>query len=644
MPKKIIRHPFLSCTFAAEFVTEKYENKKSLSEVNQSVDVTAIKSPWKRFMAFLGPAYLISVGYMDPGNWATDITGGSKFGYTLLWVLVVSNVIALLLQSFSARLGLVTGKDLAQASRDMYPPFINFSLYIFAEIAIAACDLAEVIGMAIGLKLLFHFPLWLGICITVLDTFVLLMLLKVGIRKLEAFIISLVSIIGISFLIEMFFAKPDMGDVMAGLIPSKLSNEALYVSLAILGATVMPHNLYLHSSLVQTRKFKRTAPDIKKSIRFNIIDSTIALNLALFVNAAILILAASTFFVNGYFEVNQIEDAYKFLEPLLGSSWAPILFAVALIASGQSSTVTGTLAGQIIMEGHLQLRIQPWMRRLLTRLLAVIPALLTCLIAGEESTGKLLVLSQFILSLQLPFAIVPLIFFTGDKKIMGEFAVRPLFKILGWIAVIMIAGLNFYFVMLQVSDWVHDPTMAFSSKFMIATVCIYVFVILFFIMIYPAIRKSKKQKDFVLHGQNKITIANMGVPQKVFVTVDFSSADNKAINRAIQMGGKDATYNLLHVVETPGAIIYGEETVDFETRKDIELIEQYVEQLKSQGYKAAFLLGYGNPKQAIPELTNRHGADMLVIGTHGHGGLKDLLFGTTVEAVRHKITAPLLVV
>jgi len=625
-------------------VKEKYENKKSLSEVNQSVDVTSIKSPWKRFFAFLGPAYLISVGYMDPGNWATDITGGSKFGYTLLWVLVVSNLIALLLQSFSARLGLVTGKDLAQASRDMYPPAINFSLYIFAEIAIAACDLAEVIGMAIGLKLLFHLPLWLGICITVLDTFMLLLLLKIGIRKLEAFIITLVTIIGISFLIEIIFAKPVWSDVAMGLIPSLPSNEALYVSLAILGATVMPHNLYLHSSLVQTRKFRRTSFDIKKAIRFNIIDSAVALNLALFVNAAILILSASTFYVNGYFDVNQIEDAYKFLEPLLGVALAPILFAVALIASGQSSTVTGTLAGQIIMEGHLQLRIQPWMRRLLTRLLAVIPALLTCLIAGEESTGELLVLSQFILSLQLPFAIVPLIFFTSDKKIMGEFAVRPLFKMLGWVAVILIAGLNFYFVMLQVSDWVNDPGIAFSYKFLISVVCLYVFIVLFFVMLYPVIMRSKKQKEFLLHGQNKITIDSLGVLEKIFVTVDFSPADSKAINRAVQMGGKNATYHLLHVVETPGAIIYGEETVDFETRKDIELIEEYVRQLKEQGYKAAFLLGYGNPKQAIPELTNKHGADMLVIGTHGHGGLKDLLFGTTVEAVRHKIKAPLLVV
>ncbi|MGZ3903443.1 MAG: Nramp family divalent metal transporter [Bacteroidia bacterium] len=625
-------------------MNRRIQNTKSLSEVNQSVDTTGIQSKWKRLFAFFGPAYLISVGYMDPGNWATDIAGGSKFGYALLWVLVVSNLIALLLQSFSARLGLVTGKDLAQASRDMYPAVVNFSLYIFAELAIAACDLAEVLGMAIGLKLLFHFPLWMGICITVLDTFLLLFLLRIGMRKMEAFIVGLVCIIGVSFLIEMLFAHPNPGEVASGLIPSMPNMDALYVSLAILGATVMPHNLYLHSSLVQTRKFNRTPLGIMKAIKFNIIDSAIALNLALFVNAAILILAASAFFKNGYFEVSQIEDAYKFLSPLLGHSIAPILFAVALIAAGQSSTVTGTLAGQIIMEGHLQLRIQPWMRRLLTRLLAILPALITCFAMGEDATGKLLVLSQFILSMQLPFAIVPLIFFTSDKKIMGEFAVKPLFRFLGWIAVIIIAGLNFYFILSQVNDLVHDDSISFTSKFLVAIVCLYVYVVLFFIMIYPALMKSKKQKEFLLHGENKIQIQNLQKPKNIYITVDFSSSDHKALNHAVQLGGKEASYSLLHVVETPGAIIYGAETEDFETRKDIELIEEYVHQLKQQGYNTNFLLGYGNPKQAIPQLVNQHGADVLVIGTHGHKGFKDLFFGTTVEAVRHKISVPLLVV
>ena len=618
--------------------------KNSLSEVHQSVDVTNIKSPFKKFLAFLGPAYLISVGYMDPGNWATDITGGSKFGYSLLWVLVVSNLIALLLQSFSARLGIVTGKDLAQASRDMYPPLINFCLYIFAEIAIAACDLAEVLGMAIGLELLFHLPLWMGISVTILDTFLLLYLMKIGIRKVEAFIVGLIFVIGASFLIELFFAKPDVVEIAGGLIPSFKSNEAVYVALAILGATIMPHNLYLHSSLVQTRKFTRTPFDIKKAIRFNIIDSAIALNLALFVNASILILSASAFFNHGMFGVTQIEDAYKFLQPLLGSSLAPILFAVALIASGQSSTITGTLAGQIIMEGHLQLRIQPWLRRLITRMLAIIPALLTVLIMGEAATGNLLVLSQFILSLQLPFAIIPLIYFTGNKKMMGDFATSNFYRTLAWVATALITGLNFYFVLIQMNEWVHSDTISFTAKFFMSIACLLVFVVLLFVIIYPILKKNKKQKQFTLHQQHSLILKNVAAPKNIFISLDFSSADNKALNYALTLGGKDADYKLLHIVETPGAIIYGAETEDFETRKDIEIIEKYVEKLKEQGINVSYLIGYGSPKKAIPELVNKHGADMLVMGTHGHTGIKDLLFGTTVEDVRHNISIPLILV
>ncbi len=625
-------------------MTDGHEHKKSLNEVHQTVDVTAIKSPFKKFLAFLGPAYLISVGYMDPGNWATDITGGSKFGYSLLWVLVVSNLIALLLQSFSARLGIVTGKDLAQASRDMYPPIINFFLYLFAEIAIAACDLAEVLGMAIGLELLFHFPLWLGISITIFDTFLLLFLLKIGIKKVEAFIIALIAVIGISFLIELFFAKPELTQIAGGLIPTFKSNEAVYVALAILGATIMPHNLYLHSSLVQTRKFKRTPIDIKKAIRFNNIDSAIALNLALFVNASILILSASAFFSNGLFGVTEIQDAYKFLQPLLGSSLAPILFAVALIASGQSSTITGTLAGQIIMEGHLQLRIQPWLRRLITRLLAIVPALLTVLLMGEGATGNLLVLSQFILSLQLPFAIIPLIYFTGDKHIMGDFTVRPTYKVLAWVATALITGLNFYFVLVQSNEWVHDDRISFTAKFFLSVACLLVFVILLFVIIYPILKSNKKQKTFTLHSQHKLKLKSMEAPKNIFISLDFSSADNKALNYALTLGGKDAKYKLMHIVETPGAMIYGAETEDYETRKDVEIMEKHVALLEEQGIKVSYLIGYGNPKKAIPQLVNKHGADMLVMGTHGHSGIKDLLLGTTVEDVRHNISVPLVIV
>ena len=404
-----------------------------MDEVHESINTTSQKSLWKRILSFFGPAYLISVGYMDPGNWATDIAGGSQFGYSLLWVLLMSNIMALLLQSLSARLGIVRGKDLAQASKESYPKFINYILYFLAEIAIAATDLAEVLGMAIGLQLLFDIPLLWGVCFTMLDTFILLFLINKGIRKMEAFIIALISIIGLSFLFEMFFAKPDFTAVASGLIPSIPDSDALYIAIGIIGATVMPHNLYLHSSLVQTRKFNRDFKSIKQAIKYNLIDSTIALNLAFFVNAAILILAAATFYKNGMFQIAEIQDAHKLLAPLLGSKWAPILFALALIAAGQSSTVTGTLAGQIVMEGYLNLRIQPWVRRIITRILAIVPAVLTILILGEGATGKLLVFSQVILSLQLGFAVIPLIHFVSNKKLMGKFAIKTPIKIISWI-------------------------------------------------------------------------------------------------------------------------------------------------------------------------------------------------------------------
>ncbi|MBC7861964.1 MAG: Nramp family divalent metal transporter, partial [Bacteroidia bacterium] len=349
---------------------------KSLEEVNQSVNTTKAVGGVRKFLAFAGPAYMVSVGYMDPGNWATDIAGGAKFGYSLIWVLVMSNLIALLLQSHCARLGIVAGKDLAQASRETYSKFVNGFLYILAEIAIAACDLAEVIGMAIGLKLLFDIPLLAGVCITVLDTFLLLFLLNYGIRKLEAIIIFLVALIGLSFLAELIFVHPSMSGIASGLIPKLENSDALKIAIGIIGATVMPHNLYLHSSLVQTRKFERTDIGIKKAIKYNVIDSAIALNAALFVNAAILILAAAAFHTSGHQDVEKIEDAHKLLAPLLGTVAAPILFAIALLASGQSSTITGTLAGQIIMEGYLNLRIQPWLRRLITRALAIGPAMI----------------------------------------------------------------------------------------------------------------------------------------------------------------------------------------------------------------------------------------------------------------------------
>src|ERR1035437_5562287 len=427
-------------------------SRKSLEEVHSSVE-TDKSSFFKKLFAFMGPAYLISVGYMDPGNWATDIAGGSQFGYKLLWVLVMSNLIALLLQSLSARLGLVRGLDLAQASRAFYPPLVNFLNWILAEIAIAACDLAEVIGMAIGLQLLFHIPLLAGVSITIVDTLLLLLLQRHGIRKMEAFILILIATIGFAFIAELMFAKPNGTEILKGFIPSIPNNDALYIAIGIIGATVMPHNLYLHSSLVQTRKIDRTPKGIKEAIKFNFIDSFIALNAALFINAAILILAAAAFFSTGLIHVAEIQDAHKLLHDILGSNLAPILFAVALIAAGQSSTLTGTLSGQIVMEGFLNLRIQPWLRRLITRLLAIIPAFITIYYFGEEKLGALLVLSQVILSMQLGFAVIPLIHFTSDKIKMGEFVSKTWVKICAWVTAIIIVVLNLKLVIETITGW-----------------------------------------------------------------------------------------------------------------------------------------------------------------------------------------------
>ncbi|RMD97856.1 MAG: divalent metal cation transporter MntH, partial [Bacteroidetes bacterium] len=361
---------------------------------------------------------------------------------------------ALLLQSLSSRLGIVSGRDLAQASKETYSRPVNFILYLLAEIAIAATDLAEVLGMAIGLQLLFGLPLIWGVLLTFLDTFLLLFLIQRGMRIMEAFILALIAIIGIAFLVEMIFAKPDMGELVKGFVPSLPDESALYIAIGIIGATVMPHNLYLHSSLVQSRKFVRNLSDTKGALRFNFIDSAIALNMAFFVNAAILVLAAATFYKSGLYDVEEIQDAYRFLEPILGSKLAPVCFAVALIAAGQSSTLTGTLAGQIVMEGYLNLRIQPWLRRMITRLLAIVPAVLAISILGEEVTGEMLILSQVVLSLQLGFAIIPLIHFVSDKRRMGKLAIGPVVKTLSWICALIIVGLNVKLVYDEINSWI----------------------------------------------------------------------------------------------------------------------------------------------------------------------------------------------
>jgi manganese transport protein len=617
---------------------------KSLEEVHSSIS-TSDKSRWRKLLAFFGPAYLISVGYMDPGNWATDIAGGSQFGYSLIWVLLMSNLTALLLQSHCARLGIVTGKDLAQASRENYPPFINLFLYGLAEIAIAACDLAEVIGMAIGIHLLFPgVSILMGVCVTVLDSFILLFLLNRGIRKLEAFIISLVLLIGVSFLIQLIIAKPDLGEVAKGLIPGIANEDALYIAIGIIGATVMPHNLYLHSSLVQTRKFSRNPTDIKKAIRYNVIDSTIALNFALFVNAAILILAAASFFEHGIHNVTDIEDAHKLLEPMLGSTMAPLLFAVALIAAGQSSTVKGTLAGQIVMEGYLNLRLQPWIRRLLTRLIAIIPALLVILIMGEGSTGKLLILSQVILSLQLGFAVIPLIHFVSDRNRMGEFTIPLWQKVFSWIAAIIIITLNIKLVYSQLADWINSSDSPILISFTIVPLCLFCMMMLLYIAIVPFITKNKIKSvkfhtDFTL-----IHFEETAGYKKIAISVDFSTSDSKAINRAISLAEKDSEFVLIHVLESTNAFVYGEDAFDMESEDDYQFLKQYAKQLIDKGYKCHVVLGYGRPKTVIPNLVTKNNCDLLVMGTHGHKTFKDILLGTTIEGVRHNIKVPLVLV
>lgn len=618
---------------------------KSLEEVNASVN-THTGSTFKRLLAFLGPAYMISVGYMDPGNWATDIAGGSRFGYSLLWVLVMSNIIALLLQSHCVRLGIVTGKDLAQASRQNYPRFVNLFLYLLAEIAIAACDLAEVIGMAIGLHLLFPgLSILAGVCITVFDSFILLFLLNKGIRKLEAFIISLIGLIALSFLVEILIAQPSGIEIAKGLRPMIENDSALYIAIGIIGATVMPHNLYLHSSLVQTRKFNRTPTDIKKAIRFNTIDSVIALNLALFVNAAILILSAATFHKNGMHDVAEIQDAHRLLEPMLGSAFAPMLFAVALIAAGQSSTITGTLAGQVVMEGYLNFRLRPWVRRLLTRLIAIIPAFITILLMGDEATGKLLILSQVILSLQLGFAIIPLIHFVSDRKKMGEFVIPFWQKAGSWAAALIIVGLNARLVYSEIADLLNNHSHPLLISFTVVPLCVFCFLMLLYITVIPFITKEKSHISQGFHHNTAPLRLDLNrVVNRIAVTVDFSSSDNKAINKAIQLGNENTILVLIHVLESTNAMVYGENAFDLEREEDFQKLKEYQDQLRLQNINTEIQLGFGDPAQAIPQLLSKNECDMLVMGTHGHKTIKDLILGSTIENIRHNLHIPLVLV
>lgn len=616
---------------------------ESLSEVHSTVRTD--RKGWRKILAFFGPAYLVSVGYMDPGNWATDIAGGSEFGYRLIWVLLMSNLIAMLLQSLSARLGIVRGMDLAQASKNAYPKWANIPLYILAEIAIAACDLAEIVGMAIGLNLLFGLPLVWGVSITALDTILLLFLLKKGIRSMEVFIVSLVFIIGLSFLVEMFIVSPVYGDVIRGFMPSGLNHDALYIAIGIIGATVMPHNLYLHSSLVQTRKFERSSEGMKTALKMNFIDTAIALNMAFFVNAAILVLAAAAFYVNGYFHVAEIQDASRLLENLFGKA-APVFFAIALIASGQSSTITGTLAGQIVMEGHLNLRIQPWIRRLITRLLAIIPALLTIIYFGDEALGSLLILSQVVLSLQLGFAVIPLIHFNSDKNLMKEFTIKWWVKILAWSSAAIIVYLNINLVVDEISGWLSSAgeyrILIYSLVIPVVAACIF---LLGYVFVHPFLSKNGKRRTQLPHGQALDLMEFAPIQYRhIGIAIDFSPNDQKIIKSALNQGGKSAVYTFIHVVESAAAHYLGKNTMDYETLLDSDSLIKYQHTLAELGYKSDFQIGFGKAAAEITRITLSQDIDLLIMGAHGHKGLKDVIFGTTVDSVRHKIKIPVLIV
>ncbi len=419
----------------------------SLPEVHGSVAIPLGAGFWRKMFAFAGPGYLVAVGYMDPGNWATDLAGGARYGYTLLSVIMISNLMAILLQALSARLGIASGRDLAQACRDSYSRPVTVFLWLLCEIAIAACDLAEVIGAAIALNLLFHLPLLWGVILTALDVLVVLFLQHRGFRYVEALVIALICLIAGSFAVELWLSAPNLTGVAVGFIPRAVilrDPSMLYIAIGILGATVMPHNLYLHSSIVQTRKYADTIDGKREAIRFASIDSAVALMFALFINAAILIMAAATFHGTGHQDVAEIGDAYQLLSPLLGTTLASVLFAVALLCSGQNATLTGTLAGQIVMEGFINLRLRPWLRRLITRLIAIVPAVIVIAIYGERGTGPLIILSQVVLSLQLPFAVFPLVMFTGDPHKMGAFTNPPWVKVLAWGVAVIIAALNVY--------------------------------------------------------------------------------------------------------------------------------------------------------------------------------------------------------
>jgi manganese transport protein len=612
----------------------------SLPEVHGSVALPQGPSFWRRLFAFAGPAYMISVGYMDPGNWATDIEGGSRFAYQLLWILLLSNLMAVLLQTLSARLGIVTGRDLAQSCRDAYPRPVAMALWVLCEVAIGACDLAEVLGTAIGLKLLFGLPLMIGVLVTAADVFLLLAMQRLGIRRMEALILALVAGIGACYVFEIFLVHPDWRGVVGGFRPRLESAEALYVAIGMLGATVMPHNLYLHSALVQTRQVVRSPAGMRQANRYNFLDSAVALNCAFLVNAAILILAAAAFHRRGLV-VTELGQAHTLLAPLLGTSLASLAFAVALLFAGQSSTLTGTLAGQVVMEGFLEFRMRPWLRRLVTRSLALVPAVLTIAFLGDRGTYQLLILSQVVLSLQLPFAVIPLVRFTGDRARMREFASGPVMKALAWTTAAAIVFLNVKLVASVAGDRLLGlPPL---PRALAVLGCAALGGLLLYVTLEPFLRRLHRRAPAA------DLAAIQRVPERAYRRVAAALAadgsDRPILEHALSLArANGAELLLVHVAEGFGPRFFGRESDDLETRDDRRYLESARAAAAAQGVQARVLLRYGAPVEELTRAVEDEGVDLMVMGAHGHKLLGDLLHGSTVNPLRHRVKIPVLVV
>ena len=657
----------------------------SLPEVHGTVAIPKSGSWIRRMFAFAGPAYLVSVGYMDPGNWATDLAGGARFGYQLVWVLLMSNLMAVLLQTLSVRLGVVTGRDLAQACRDAYPKAVVMPLWILCELAIVACDLAEVLGAAIGLKLLTGIPMLWGVGITAFDVLLLLALSRFGMRMLEAVIITLVATIGVCFGIEMFLSNPDVPAIFTSLLPRDigghpslfarsaggglsvlgLDQESLYVAMGILGATVMPHNLYLHSALVQSRASDATVEGKREACRMNLVDTVVALNAALFVNGAILVLAAAAFHGSGHQGVAGLEEAHSLLAPLLGTSLASTVFAVALLSAGQSSTITGTLAGQIVMEGFVRIRVRPWLRRLISRGLAIVPAALVIGLRGEGAVDDLLVLSQVILSMQLSFAVIPLVSFTSDRRKMGDFTSPPWVTALAVVTVVIIAGLNAKLVVDTVGSWAAASPGAWWIWGAVIPGAIGLALLLAYVALAPWLERrwpallpkaaaavhaaGSRLPRFAPAGPPRplspLPVLQPGAHRRIAVALERGQADDSVLEflRTLEFQ-PGAELVFLHVVESAASRYLGEQSRDEESRDDEAALHAIATEFAGLGVVTRVRLGYGDAKSEIARIVNESGADLLVTGSHGHTGLRDVVYGATVSGVRHLVKCPVLTV